>query len=57
MDRQRIYSNKRGQWNETDRLALSTLLIKCGYCVRVGKEAEEGKPKAMPKYFVEFWIE
>lgn len=57
MDRQRIYSNKRGQWNEADRLALSTLLIKCGYCVRVGKEAEEGKPKAMSKYFVEFWIE
>lgn len=57
MDRQRIYSNKRGQWNEADRLVISNLLVKCGYCVRIGKEADGEKRNASAKYFVEFWIE
>jgi len=58
--KQRIYSIRKGsvQWNEEDRLSLATLLIKCGYAVRIGRQAVSGKAgvkNAQQEYFVEYW--
>ena len=39
----RIVSNKTLTFNNEDRLALATLLVKAGYSVRIGKEKTEGK--------------
>lgn len=55
----KIFSIRKGsvQWNEEDRLQLSTLLIKCGYAVRIGRQAvpgKEGNKNAQQEYYVEF---
>ena len=44
------------QWNEEDRLNLATLLIKCGYCVRIGRQTVPGKEgkNAPQEYYVEY---
>jgi len=52
--RNRIY-NYLGKINDDDRNALASLLIKCGYCAKIGKERPDGKGKNM--YFVEYWKE
>lgn len=41
MEKQKICSIRKGsvQWNEEDRLQLATMLIKCGYAVRIGRQA------------------
>lgn len=41
--------------NDEDRSTLCLLLIKSGYCVRIGKERPGGKGQTM--YFVEYWEE
>lgn len=60
--RGRIFSIRKGsvQWNEEDRLALANLLIKCGYCAKIGRTActgAEGKKNGAMEYFVEYWKE
>lgn len=59
MERNRIYSIRKGsvQWNEEDRLSISSLLIKCGYCVRIGREAigSDVKKSTQYEYFIEYW--
>lgn len=62
IERNRIYSLRKGsvQWNEEDRLQLSSLLVKAGYSVRIGRAAvkgKESKANAQMEYFVEFWEE
>lgn len=41
----KISSIRKGsvQWNEEDRLQLATLLIKCGYTVRIGRKPVAGR--------------
>ena len=51
----KIYPQKNGAANETDRLALASLLIKMGYTVRIGKEKKENKNQNI--VFVEYWEE
>lgn len=59
-EKNRIYSRRKGsvQWNEEDRLALASLLVKAGYAVRIGRCAVPGtedKKNAQQQYFVEYW--
>jgi len=53
----KIYSQKNGQLNEPERLAISNLLIKAGYMVRVGKEKPEGNKNAQNIHFVEYFAD
>lgn len=53
MEHYRIYAD--GKFNEEDRLALASLLIKAGYTVKIGREMPEGKKSYT--YFVEYWKE
>ncbi len=58
----RIYSLRKGsvQWNEEDRLALCSLLIKAGYTARIGRGAipgTEDRKNVQYEYFVEYWKE
>jgi len=60
MKRQTIRSIRKGsvQWSEEDRLNLATLLVKCGYSVRINRqpvEGSEGKKNAQMEYTVEYW--
>lgn len=60
--RKRIYSQRKGsvQWNEEDRLALCSLLIKAGYAARIGRgvvPGTEARKNAQYEYFVEYWEE
>lgn len=60
--RNRIYSLRKGsvQWNEEDRLAMASMLIKAGYVVRIGRcpvEGKEDKKNAPQQYYVEYWEE
>lgn len=62
MAKNRIYSLRKGsvQWNEEDRLALCSLLIKAGYAARIGRTAipgTENRKNAQYEYFVEYWKE
>lgn len=62
MAKNRIYSIRKGsvQWNEDDRLALCSLLIKAGYAARIGRAAipgTEDRKNAQYEYFVEYWKE
>lgn len=55
----KIFSIRKGsvQWNEEDRLQLATMLIKCGYTVRIGRQAVPGKENnknAQQEYYVEY---
>lgn len=61
-ERNRIYSLRKGsvQWNEDDRLALCSLLVKAGYAARIGRGAASGaatKKTVQYEYFVEYWEE
>lgn len=53
MQKSRIYAQKGSQLNESDRLAMCTLLIKAGYTVRLGKEKQQGK--STYDRFIEYW--
>lgn len=60
MDRQIIRSIRKGsvQWNEEDRLQLATLLVKCGYAVKLSNRVVPGKTErsnATKEYTIEFW--
>lgn len=60
MGKNRIFSLRKGtvQWNEEDRLALASLLIKAGYAARIGRRAVPGKENnknVQHEYFVEYW--
>lgn len=60
MERQLIRSIRRGsvQWNEEDRLQLATLLVKCGYTVKLSNRVISGqaeRAKAAKEYVIEFW--
>ena len=62
MKRQIIRSIRKGsvQWNEDDRLQLATLLLKCGYAVKVTHQTipeQVGKSKAQKEYVIEYWEE
>ena len=62
MNKQVIRSIRKGsvQWSEEDRLQLSTLLIKCGYAVRINRQQVEGsggKKNGQMEYTVEYWEE
>lgn len=62
MGKQVIRSIRKGscQWNEEDRLQLITLLAKCGYAVRIGRQTVTGqadKKNAQMEYTVEYWEE
>lgn len=50
MNRARIYCPA-----PADRDALCTILARCGYTVRQGRERKSGKTSAPWVYFVEFW--
>ncbi|AXU66025.1 resolvase [Clostridioides difficile] len=39
----KIYAQKNGSLNDTDRLEIARLLIKAGYTVRLDKEKENNK--------------
>lgn len=61
-ERNRIYSLRKGsvQWNEDDRLALCSLLVKAGYAARIGRGAVPGtmaKKNVQYEYYVEYWEE
>lgn len=52
--RNRIYGANSASLNEEDRRTLCLILIKAGYCARLGKEkAVNGKTVT----FVEYWME
>lgn len=53
MDKQRIYPVLKGKINDEDRTAISALLIKAGYTVRVASEKPNGKGQSV--YFIEYW--
>lgn len=60
MGKQLIRSIRKGsvQWNEEDRLKIATLLIKCGYSVRITHRVipeQRGKGNPQKEYVVEFW--
>lgn len=55
MPRQRIENVSKQELSDADRLELCRLLIKAGYCVRLGKEKPENKRQY--NKFVEYWIE
>lgn len=58
--KQLIRSIRKGsvQWNEEDRLQLATLLVKCGYAVKITHQTVQGKGGRIAKeYVVEFWEE
>ena len=62
MDRKIIRSIRKGsaQWNEEDRLQLGTLLVKAGYCVKIGRRpvpGQEDKKNGQMEYTVEYWEE
>jgi len=62
MSKQKIRSIRKGsvQWNEEDRLAIATLLIKCGYSVRINHRTvpgQEDKKNAQKEYIIEYWEE
>lgn len=48
------------QWNEEDRLQIATLLLKCGYIVKITHRTvpeQTGKSNAQKEYIIEFWEE
>lgn len=60
MEKQTIRSIRKGsvQWNEEDRLQLATLLVKCGYTVKLSNRTVPGqaeRAKAAKEYVIEFW--
>lgn len=62
MAKQVIRSIRKGsaQWNEEDRLAIGTMLLKAGYAVRIGRQETPGQGEKKNKtmeYTVEFWEE
>lgn len=62
MAKQVIRSIRKGsvQWNEEDRLQMATMLVKCGYTVKITHRAvpgQEGKTNGQKEYVVEYWEE
>lgn len=62
MEKQLIRSIRKGsvQWNEEDRLQIATLLIKCGYTVRITHRVvpgHEDKKNGAKEYIIEYWEE
>ncbi|CCL55262.1 hypothetical protein [Clostridioides difficile] len=48
----KIYAQKNGSLNDTDRLEIARLLIKAGYTVRLDKEKENNKSISCVEYFI-----
>lgn len=46
-------SNLLGKINDEDRNTLGALLLKAGYCVKIGKEKVGSKNQT--RYYVEYW--
>lgn len=62
MQKNKIQSLRKGsvQWNEEDRLALASLLIKAGYVVKIGRgpvPGTEDRKNVQYEYYVEYWEE
>lgn len=62
MNKQIIRSIRKGsvQWNEDDRLAIVTQLIKCGYTAKIAHRAMPGyeeKKNGKTEYIIEYWEE
>jgi len=57
MKRQRIYTMNGAKVNDNDRLELANMLVKFGYCVKIGKERPQGKTTGAFTYYVEYWSE
>ncbi len=62
MAKEMIRSIRKGsvQWNEEDRLQIATLLLKCGYIVKITHRTvpeQTGKSNAQKEYIIEFWEE
>jgi hypothetical protein len=53
----KINAQKNGTLNESDRLAISNLLVKAGYMVRIGKEKPEGKQNSQYVHYVELFAD
>ena len=53
MERTRITAPKNNGINEAERLELARLLIKAGYCVKVGSEERNGRKI----FYIEYWEE
>ena len=51
----RIYNQKNGKLNESDRQELLNLLGKAGYTVRLGKSKGGNKSNSANIHYVEFW--
>jgi hypothetical protein len=50
-ERNKIKSVRQGALNDADRLELARLLVKAGYCVRIGKEKDGNTNVTV----VEYW--
>lgn len=62
MVKQIIRSIRKGsvQWNEEDRLQIATLLLKCGYTVKITHRTipeQQNRQNAQKEYVIEFWEE
>lgn len=62
MAKQIIRSIRKGsvQWNEEDRLQIATLLLKCGYIVKITHRPipeQQSRQNAQKEYVIEFWEE
>ena len=53
MERRRITAPRNNGLNEAERLELARLLIKAGYCVKLGSEDKNGRNI----YYIEYWEE
>ena len=57
MNRTRLYAQNGNKWSEEDRNEIAKLLVKLGYCVKIGRERPQGKSQGTYIYFVEYWNE
>ena len=53
MNRTRITTPRANGLNEAERLELARLLVKAGFCVKVGHEEKNGRKI----FYVEYWEE
>jgi hypothetical protein len=52
-ERTKITAPRNNGINEAERLELARLLIKAGYCVKLGSEDKNGRKT----YYIEYWEE
>jgi hypothetical protein len=53
VERRRITAPRNNGLNEAERLELARLLIKAGYCAKLGNEDRNGRKI----YYIEYWEE